>query len=130
MAENKRDSSQAHRDFKKVADDYFNQPGAVEQNWNVPQGYDGEPLSPKGRELKAILEEERLWKEDSRWRAKNRLQDNLAWILDHQDDDEDAEYAYNTLIEIAQNVATYHNESGKKAERLVKILQDPTIIKE
>ena len=42
------------------------------------------------------------------------------------DDEEDAEEAYNILLEIVQNVSTYHNQAGKKAERLLKILKDPT----
>ena len=30
--------------------------------------------------------------------------------------------------QVVENVATYHNEAGKKAGRLLEILKDPTII--
>ena len=126
----KRNSSDEHQVFNNIVSDYFenmeNNPD--DEDVNVPVGKDGEPLSPKGKALKQILEEERLWKKDNEWRAKNKLQDNLSWILDTQDDEEDAEEAYNTLLEIVQNVSTYHNEAGKKAERLLEILKDPSVI--
>ena len=82
--------------FQQVVSEYFQQPGAVD--FAVPTGKDGEPLTPKGRELALILEEEKAWKEDSRYRAKRKLQDNFTWILDHQEESEDAEYAYHTLL--------------------------------
>jgi len=130
MAKNLRRSSEEHQEFENVVSEYFEN---IEKNPDgednaVPTGKDGEPLSPKGRQLKQIFEEERLWKKDSTWRAQNKLQDNLSWILDNQDEDEDAEHAYNTLLKVTENVATYHNEAGKKAERLLNILKDPTII--
>ncbi len=130
MGKNLRNTSKEHQEFNNVVNEYFEN---IEQNPDgedtaVPTGKDGEPLSPKGRELKQIFEEERLWHKDARWRAKNKLQDNLSWVLDTQDDEEDAEYAYKTLLEITENVATYHNEAGKKANRLLKILKDPTIL--
>lgn len=114
--------------FSKVVSEYFEQPGA--EDFSHPSGKDGEPLTPKGRELKRILEEEVKWKEDNRWRSKQKLQDNITWILDHQDESEDAEYAYHTFLEVIKNCAEYHNETGKKAERLLEILRDPTILNE
>ena len=114
--------------FQQVVSEYFQEPGAID--YSVPTGKDGEPLSPRGRELAQILEEDKLWKEDQRWRAKRKLQDNITWILDHQSQSEDAAYAYHTLLEVIQNCAEYHNETGKKAERLIEILQDPTILDE
>ena len=125
----KRNASREHQEFNKVVSDYFDrqeQNPDVDEDVNVPVGKDGEPLSPRGRELKQILEEERLCKKNYEFRSKSRLQDNLSWILDIQDDEEDAEEAYNILLEIVQNVSTYHNQAGKKAERLLKILKDPT----
>ena len=125
----KRNTSREHQEFNKVVNQYFedqeNNPD-VDEDVDALIGKDGEPLSPKGRNLKQIFEEERLWKKDATWRARNKLQDNLSWVLDIQDDEEDAEEAYNILLEIVQNVSTYHNEAGKKAERLLKILKDPT----
>lgn len=131
MGKNLRNTSKDHQEFNNIVNEYFEnqeQNPDVDEDGDALLGKDGEPLSPKGRQLKQIFEEERLWHKDARWRAKNKLQDNLSWVLDHQDDDEDAEYAYNTLIEITENVATYHNEAGKKANRLLKILKDPTIL--
>lgn len=128
MAENLRNSSKEHQEFNQVVSEYFKQPGAVEQKFNEPTGKDGDPLSPKGRQLKQIFEEERLWKKDNKWRSQNKLQDNLSWVLDIQDDDEDAEFTYNVLLESVKNISTYHNEAGKKAERLLEILKDPTLI--
>tara|TARA_B100000902_G_scaffold272262_1_gene258219 strand:+ start:806 stop:1207 length:402 start_codon:yes stop_codon:yes gene_type:complete len=128
MAENLRNSSEEHQEFNQVVSEYFEQPGAVEQNFNVPTGKDGEALSPKGRQLQQIFEEERLWKKDNRWRTQNKLQDNLSNVLDIQDEEEDAEYTYNTLLKVVENISTYHNEAGKKAERLLDILKDPTVI--
>ena len=122
-----RRSSQAHREFNNIVSEFFNKPDANEEV-PLPTGKDGEPLSPKGRELKKIFEEEILWKKDNRWRAQNKLQDNLSWVLDIQDEDEDAAEMYNTLLEVVKNVSTYHNEAGKKADRLLKILKDPTSI--
>ena len=130
MSKNLRRSSEEHQEFENVVKEYFknqeNNPDVGDDN--VPTGKDGEPLSPKGRQLKQIFEEERLWHKDARWRAQNKLQDNFSWILDNQDDEEDAEDAYNTLLEVIENIATYHNEAGKKAERFLNVLKDPTIL--
>tara|TARA_B100001094_G_C17497675_1_gene469555 strand:- start:56 stop:454 length:399 start_codon:yes stop_codon:yes gene_type:complete len=130
MSKNLRRSSEEHQEFESVVKEYFknqeNNPDVGDDN--VPTGKDGEPLSPKGRQLKQIFEEERLWHKDARWRAQNKLQDNFSWILDNQDEEEDAGDAYNTLLEVVENIATYHNEAGKKAERVLNILKDPTIL--
>tara|TARA_R100001463_G_scaffold85748_3_gene140688 strand:+ start:759 stop:1157 length:399 start_codon:yes stop_codon:yes gene_type:complete len=130
MAKNLRRSSEEHQEFENVVSEYFKnqEQNPDSEDDNVPTDKYGEPLSPKGRELKQIFEEERLWEKDARWRAQNKLQDNLSWVLDIQDEEEDAEYAYNTLLKVIENVATYHNEAGKKAERLLEILKDPTIL--
>ena len=130
MAKNLRRSSEEHQEFENVVSEYFKDQEQNPDNEDdiVPNGKDGEPLSPKGRQLKQIFEEERLWEKDARWRAQNKLQDNLSWVLDHQGEEEDAEHTYNTLLEVVENVATYHNEAGKKAGRLLEILKDPTII--
>ena len=43
--------------FQQVVSEYFQEPGAID--FAVPTGKDGEPLSPRGRELAQILEEEK-----------------------------------------------------------------------
>ena len=115
--------------FQQVASEYFEQPGS--QDFSAPTGKDGEPLTPKGRELVQILREQEESKAFFMESARRKLQDNFTWILDHQNEEnQDAEYAYHTLLEIIQNCADYHNETGKKAERLIEILRDPTILDE
>ena len=125
----KRNSSKEHQEFNNIVTQYFeDQENNPDGDGHELLGKDGEPLSPKGKHLKQIFEEERLWKKDNTWRSQNKLQDNLSWVLDSQDEDEDAADAYHVLLKIVENVSTYHNEAGKKADRLLEILKDPTIL--
>jgi len=57
---------------------------------------------------------------------KKLEQENLKEKAAAKKAEEDAEEAYNILLEIVRNVSTYHNQAGKKAERLLEILKDPT----
>lgn len=112
--------------FNKFVAEYFEKPGA--EDYGIPTGKDGEPLTPKGREIAKIKSEEKEWYRYHIEKSKIKLQDNLTWVLDHQTEDTRKDEAYHTLVEVVKNCAEYHNETGKKAERLLELLQDPTLL--
>jgi hypothetical protein len=114
--------------FNKVVSEYFEKPGA--EDFSTPTGKDGEPLTAKGREIAKIKAEEKEWHEYHLERAMYKLQDNFTWVLDNMDDDSSKDQSYYVLVDIIKRVAEYHNETGKKAERLLAVIQDTSLLDE